>query len=293
MALARRARVSPMVVAFSVVAFGTSVPELVVTLQASLTGYPGLVLGNVVGSNIANVLLVAGTSAVFYPLGGGGGTERRDAGIMMLVSLGFVLLCFLGDLTRTSGILLLVVLAVVLSSTVRSTLRDYKSSDATTPLDWVLGLPSRVGMIVLFVGAGGVGLPVGASLMVDSAVEIAQSFGVSETVIGLTIVAIGTSLPELTTAVVAALQRRTDVVVGTVLGSNTLNLLAIMGLGAAVSPGPIAISDRLLRLDLPMMLMAGAALTAFVLARRPIGRTSGIVFVGTYVAYLMVLLVLV
>jgi cation:H+ antiporter len=279
-----------MVVAFSVVALGTSVPELVVTLQASLTGYPGLVLGNVVGSNIANVLLVAGASAVVYPLGGGGGTERRDAGIMMLVSLGFALLCFWGDLTRASGILLLACLVAVLGATIRSTLRDYYSSEATTPLDWVLGLPSRSGMIVLFVGAGAVGLPVGASLMVGAAVEIAGSFGVSETVVGLTVVAIGTSLPELTTAVVAALQRRTDVVVGTILGSNTLNLLAIMGLGAAVSPRPIAISDRLLGLDLPVMLMAGVVLTAFVLARRRVGRAAGIVFLGTYVAYLTALL---
>ncbi len=289
-ALARRARVSPMVVAFSVVAFGTSVPELVVTLQASLTGYPGLVLGNVVGSNIANVLLVAGAAAVVYPLGRGGGTERRDASIMMLASLGFALLCFWGDLTRAGGVLLLAGLAVVLGATVRSTLRDHLSAETPTPLEWVLGLPSRVGMIVLFIVAGGLGLPVGASLMVDAAVEIAEGFGVPETVIGLTIVAVGTSLPELTTAVVAAVQQRTDVVAGTILGSNTLNVLAVMGLGAVVSAQPITISERLLRLDLPVMLGVGALLAALVLARRRIGRAAGVVFLGMYVTYLTALL---
>ncbi len=289
-ALARRARVSPMVVAFSVVAFGTSVPELVVTLQASLTGYPGLVLGNVVGSNIANVLLVAGAAAVVYPLGRGGGTERRDASIMMLASLGFALLCFWGDLTRAGGVLLLSGLAVVLGATVRSTLRDHLSAETPTPLEWVLGLPSRVGMIVLFIVAGGLGLPVGASLMVDAAVEIAEGFGVPETVIGLTIVAVGTSLPELTTAMVAAVQQRTDVVAGTILGSNTLNVLAVMGLGAVVSAQPITISERLLRLDLPVMLGVGALLAALVLARRRIGRAAGVVFLGMYVTYLTALL---
>jgi cation:H+ antiporter len=289
-ALARRARVSPMVVAFSVVAFGTSVPELVVTLQASLTGYPELVLGNVVGSNIANVLLVVGASAVVYPLGSGQGSERRDAGIMMLVSFGFVLLCFLGDLTRVGGLLLLAGMVVVLVSTVRSTLHEYQSSDRTTPLEWVLGLPTQLGMIALFVVAGAVGLPVGASLMVEAAVDIAESFGVPQTVIGLTIVAIGTSLPELATVVAAAMHRRTEVVVGTVMGSNTFNLLGIMGLGAALSQRPITVSDRLLGQDLPVMLGVGMFLTAFVLARRRIGRGTGVVFLGAYLTYLTLLL---
>jgi cation:H+ antiporter len=289
-ALARRARVSPMVVAFSVVAFGTSVPELVVTLQASLTGYPGLVLGNVVGSNTANALLVAGAAGAVFPLVTTGETVRRDAVIMMVTSLGFALMCILGGLTRWSGAFLLSGFAVVLGVTLRSTLQSYRESDGT-PLDWVLGIPSRPGMIILFLAAGLVGLPVGASLMVSAAVEIAGRMGVSETVIGLSIVAAGTSLPELATSVVAAVQRRTEVILGTIIGSNTFNILAIMGVGAAVSPAPIAISRRFMTLDLSVMLAASAVLTLFALLRRPLGRRAGMLLIAGYVGYLALLFI--
>jgi len=288
-ALARRARISPMVVAFSVVAFGTSVPELVVTLRASLTGYPGLVLGNVIGSNTANVLLVAGASAVLYPLGGGGGSERRDAAIMMAASLGFAGLCFLGALTQGGGLLLLAGFVSVMVLTLRTTLQAYRASDTSIPMDWVLGLPTHLAMIGLFLVAGGVGLPVGASLMVEAAVEIAGRFGVSDTVVGLTVVAFGTSLPELATTAVAALQRRTDVVVGTIIGSNTFNILAIMGIGAAASPVPIDISERLLTLDLPVMLAASAVLTICAVTGRKIRRGLGALLLGGYVSYMVVL----
>jgi cation:H+ antiporter len=156
-------------------------------------------------------------------------------------------------------------------------------------MDWVLGLPSHLAMIGLFLVAGGVGLPVGASLMVEAAVEIAGRFGVSDTVVGLTVVAFGTSLPELATTAVAALQRRTDVVVGTIIGSNTFNILAIMGIGAAASPVPIDISERLLTLDLPVMLAASAVLTICAVTGRKIRRGLGALLLGGYVSYMVVL----
>ena len=287
-ALARRARVSPSVVAFSVVAIGTSIPELVVTLRASITGYPGLVLGNVVGSNIANVLLVAGAAGVVFPLAGGEGSGRRDAGIMMGASVAFAVMCWMGDLTRWSGVFLFAGFAAVLGVTLRSTLRSYAEAD-TTAVEWVLGIPSHLAMIALFLVAGCVGLPVGASLMVEAAVEIAGRMGVSDTVIGLSIVAVGTSLPELATSVVAAMQRRTEVILGTIVGSNTFNLLGIMGLGAATSPNTITISRRFLTLDLPVMLLAGLVLARFVVARRPLGRRAGVLLLSGYVIYLSVL----
>ncbi len=287
-ALARRARISPTIVAFTVVAFGTSIPELVVTLQASLGGFPGLVLGNVVGSNIANVLLVAGVAGVVGPLVTGEGTTRRDGTIMLAASLIFALMCLGGELTRGSGLWLLAGLALVLGVTVRSTLNDIPGSDATT-LDWVLGIPSQPGMIALFLLVGLVGLPVGSTLMVEAAVEIAGRMGVSETVIGLSIVAVGTSLPELATSVVAVLQGRSEVAVGTVVGSNIFNLLAIMGLGAVVSPFPIELSHRFLTLDLPVMVAAGAVMAFFVITRRPLRRGIAALFVVSYVSYLTVL----
>ena len=268
-ALARRFQVSPMVVAFSVVAFGTSVPELVVTLRASLTGFPGLVLGNVVGSNTANVLLVGGASAICYPLACGSGTVRRDAAIMMLVSLAFGLACLTGDLGRVDGVLLLTGLVVVMGATARATFAEYRASDPSLPMDWVLGLPSQMVMIVVFLVLGIVGLPVGASLLVEAAVEIAGRLGVSDTFIGLTLVALGTSLPELATTVMAAFQKRTDVAIGTIIGSNTFNILAIMGVGAAVSPSGVDISRRFLILDLPVMLTASGVEHHHPLALRP------------------------
>jgi cation:H+ antiporter len=291
-ALARRAHVSPMLVAFSVVAFGTSVPELVVTLRAALTGFPGLVLGNVVGSNTANVLLVGGASAICYPLACGGGSIRRDAAVMMLVSVAFALACLSGELARLDGLILLAGFILVMGWTARATFAAYRAADTSLPMDWVLGLPSQKRMITLFLGLGIVGLPVGANLLVKAAVEIAGQLGVSETVVGLTLVALGTSLPELATTVMAAFQKRTEVAIGTIIGSNTFNILAIMGVGAAVSPVGVTISRRFLALDLPVMLAASLVLSLFAFRRRSIGRRPGVVLLGGYVAYMVTLFIL-
>jgi cation:H+ antiporter len=288
-ALARKAQVSPMLVAFSVVAFGTSLPELVVTLRASLTGFPGLVLGNAVGSNTANVLLVGGAAAVCYPLACGEGSVRRDAGVMVLVSIAFALACLTGDLTRADGLLLLAGLVVVMGLKVRDTFAAYRNAEATIPMDWVLGLPSQKRMITTFLLLGIVGLPVGANLLVDAAEEIAGHLGVSDTVIGLTLVALGTSLPELATTVMAAFQKRTEVALGTIIGSNTFNILAILGVGASVSPAGIEISHRFLMLDLPVMLAASLVVSVFAFRRRSIGRRSGIVLLAGYVLYMATL----
>jgi cation:H+ antiporter len=288
-ALARKAQVSPMLVAFSVVAFGTSLPELVVTLRASLTGFPGLVLGNAVGSNTANVLLVGGAAAVCYPLACGEGSVRRHAGVMVLVSIAFALACLTGDLTRADGLLLLAGLVVVMGLKVRDTFAAYRNAEATIPMDWVLGLPSQKRMITTFLLLGIVGLPVGANLLVDAAEEIAGHLGVSDTVIGLTLVALGTSLPELATTVMAAFQKRTEVALGTIIGSNTFNILAILGVGASVSPAGIEISHRFLMLDLPVMLAASLVVSVFAFRRRSIGRRSGIVLLAGYVLYMATL----
>ena len=285
-ALARRARVPPMVVAFTVVAFRTSVPELVVTIRASLTGFPGLVLGNVVGSNTANVLLVGGASAICYPLACGEGSVRRDAGVMLFVSMAFGLACLTGDLGRTDGLLLLAGLIGVLVVTARTTFAAYRDADSSLPMDWVLGLPSHAAMIALFLALGIIGLPVGASLLVDAAAQIAGRLGVSDTVIGLTLVALGTSLPELATTVMAAFQKRTDVAIGTIIGSNTYNILAIMGVGAALSPAGVTISDRFLKVDLPVMLAATPVLGVFAFRRISVGRRAGILLLTGYVTYM-------
>lgn len=285
-ALARRARVPPVVVALSVVALGTSLPELLVTLRAVLSGYPAIGIGNVVGSNIANVLLVVGLPAILYPVAIAEDAARRDSVIMLAVSVIFLILCYLGILNRVGGVLLLSGLGVWLVYAGRDVARATRQADRSLPMEWVLGLPTQSGMIALFIVAGTVGLPLGANMFVRSASEIATQLNVSEAVIGVTLVAIGTSLPELTTCVVAGLQRRTDVSLGTAIGSNMFNIVAIMGTASVVSPTPIPVPPGFLTLDLPVMLGASLVLTFLVWRRRTIGRSVGAALAVAYFIYL-------
>ncbi len=247
--LARRYHVSPMVIALTVVAFGTSLPELVVVVQAALTGYPGLVFGNVVGSNIANVLLVAGAAAVVYPITYGEHSVRRDSLVMIGATILLILLSWNGVVGRVEGTILLIGLAAVTLITVRKATRIYRDTEVKAPLEWALGLPANPWMIALFIVVGAVALPIGAKLVVDASVEMARHFGVDETVVGLTILAFGTSLPELATTVMAAVQKRTEIAIGTVIGSNIFNVLAIMGVGAVISPSPFSVPGQFFALD--------------------------------------------
>lgn len=288
-ALARRFHVSPMIVAFTVVAFGTSLPELVVVLRASLTGYPGLAIGNVVGSNIANVLLVAGAAAIVHPLTCTEGTVRRDSLVMIGVSVLFVAFCATGYLSALEGAILLGVLAVIAAVTAHQAARSYLDAPISTPIEWVLGLPSAVWTILVLIVFGAIGLPLGARLVVDAAVQISEQLGVSDTIVGLTILAVSTSLPELATTVVAAARGRTEVAVGAVIGSNLFNIAGIMGVAALVSPTAVPVPRGFLYLDFPVMLGAAVVLTAFVCLRRPIGRVVGVILLAAYAAYVMAL----
>jgi cation:H+ antiporter len=288
-ALARKFHVPPMIIALTIVAFGTSLPELVVVVQATLAGYPGLVLGNVVGSNIANVLLVAGAAAVIYPLTYGDHSVRRDSLFMVATSVLLVFLCWNGTLDLTEGAILLAGLVVVNVLTAREAARAFRESELKAPLEWVLGLPTNTWVILLFIVAGAVGLPIGAKMVVDASVEIAVAWGVSDTVVGLTVLAIGTSLPELATTVTAALQKRTEVAIGTIVGSNMFNILAILGVAVTISPAPIEVPGGFFTLDFPVMLGAAVVLTALAMVKRPVGRASGVIFLVAYVTYLLLL----
>ena len=291
--LARRMRIPAAVVAATVVGFGTSLPELVVTVQATLTGYPNLILGNVVGSNIANVLLVGGAAATIFPLVHEDPAVRRNSVIMMVASVGFAAVCVFGSIGRPVGAVLLASFAVIMVATAGSTLRAKRDADTSTPLDWVLGLPHRPATIGLFIFAGLGMLPLGAQMLVRSAVEIAALFDVPETVVGLTVLAVGTSLPELTTTVLAALEKRSDVAIGAIVGSNIFNILTIMGVSGVLSTTPIPVSSRFVTFDLPVMLVSSAALAWFAWRARPIRRPAGIAMLVGYGAYLAILLTLV
>jgi cation:H+ antiporter len=276
-------------VAATVVALGTSLPELVVSVQAVLTGYPGIALGNVVGSNIANVLLVVGAAAAICPHARTDLPPRRDTVLMLVISALFVALCLTTGLHRLTGAVLLTGLFLVWGIVLREAAHAQRSAEARGRLEWVLGLPSQTWMILLFIGAGVIGLPIGADLVVDAAVDIAAQLGVSDTVIGLTILAISTSLPELATTLVAACQKRTGVALGTIVGSNVLNILLIMGAASLLSPTPIPIPYTFRVLDFPILLGSALLVGVYVARKRPIGRVAGLVMIVTYTAYVAAL----
>ncbi len=290
-ALARRANVPPVVVALTVVALGTSLPELVVSLQAVAQGYPAIVLGNVVGSNVANVLLVGGVSAMVFPLAFPGGSVRRDAVVMMLATLFFTVLCLVEGLNQVAGTVLLVGLLAFMIPTVKDAAEASQDPTAKAPVDVVLGLPSHRPVISLFIISGIIGLPVGARLVVDSAVEIALKVGMSEAVVGITIIAFSTSLPELATTVVAAFRKETEVALGTLVGSNIFNILAIMGIAALLAPEGIPVPPLFPVLDLPLMIFSALVVSVFIWRRKPIGRRAGAILTGIYLGYVVILLV--
>lgn len=289
--LSLRLGIPALIVSLTVVAFGTSAPELLIAIKSVLDGVPGLALGNVVGSNTANILLVLGIPALLAGLHAASDTSRSYL-FMIAATVLFIALAFVGPITWWHGLILLAGLAVVLGDAVRSAHAHRQAAgglvvDGSADLDEAdPDLPWW--KISLYVVLGLIGLPLGADLLVDSAVVIATEFGVSDTVIGLTLVAIGTSLPELATTVMAALRKHADVALGNVIGSNVFNLLAIVGIAALV--GPIPVDPQFLKLDLWVMLASSLVLAPFVFFRWPMQRTVGVAFTLLYVGYIVVLL---
>ena len=237
--LSLRLGVPALIVSLTIVAFGTSAPELLISIQAIWDGVPGLALGNVVGSNTANVLLVLGIPALLATMHTSECDTRASYLQMIAASVLFIVLCFMGMLNWLSGIILLAALAAMLAHAFieakrhrRANADDEEVEGADPSLGW--------GKITMFLVLGMIGLPLGANLLVDGSTNIARDYGITETVIGLTLVAIGTSLPELATTVMAALRRQADVALGNVIGSNMFNLLAIMGVASLVGDIPVA-----------------------------------------------------
>jgi cation:H+ antiporter len=288
-ALARRTRIPPAVVGLTIVAFGTSAPELFVSLGAALRGHPAMSLGNVVGSNIANALVVLGIPALIAPTGPTRDPMRADTVWMLAVSGLFAALCAWGPLGTGQGLVLLALLVLMLVRSLRRTRVASEVAHREEELERLLGLPTSRGMITLFLALGAVGLPLGAYLVVDGAVQLAATLGVTDDVVGLSVVAFGTSLPELATTVAAAMRRHADVAIGNLLGSNLFNILGIMGLVAVVSPEPVAVPPAFLRFDLLVMLAAAGWLAVLALRGGAVSRTTGVLLVAAYLLYLVAL----
>ncbi|MEM8870110.1 MAG: calcium/sodium antiporter [Pseudomonadota bacterium] len=286
-AISLRLGIPALIVSLTIVAFGTSAPELLIAIQAALSGAPGLALGNVIGSNIANVLLVLGVPAVIAGLNTAQCDTRSSYTQMIGATVVFIVLLFLGPLKIWHGVVLLTLLAAMIGKAIADA-RAARAADAVALSDEVAAAaehPLPAWRSLLYLVAGMAGLPLGADLLVDGARHLAVDFGVSDEVIGLTLVAIGTSLPELATTVVAALRKQADVAIGNVIGSNLLNLLAIMGVTSLF--GPLVVDEGLLQVDIWVMLGASLLLLPFVFMRWNIGRTTGIVFIFAYSAYML------
>ncbi|MCE8512226.1 calcium/sodium antiporter [Ruegeria pomeroyi] len=292
--LSLRLGVPALIVSLTIVAFGTSAPELLISIKAVLEHAPGIALGNVVGSNTANILLVLGVPALLATLHTSECDSRRNYVLMILASVLFIGLAFCGTFTATSGLILLAGLGLMLANAFREAHAHRKAcgdpcadddlevlEEADPDMPWW-----RIGIYLLL---GLIGLPMGAHLLVDNASIIARTYGVSETVIGLTLVAVGTSLPELATTVMAALRRQADVALGNVIGSNMFNLLAIIGV--ATMFGPIPVDPEFLSFDLWVMLAASLLLIPFVFFKWDITRTWGVFLTGIYLVYIVVVLV--
>ncbi len=281
--LAENLGITPLVIGLTIVAFGTSAPEMLVSVDAALSGSPGIAIGNVVGSNIANVLLVVGLPAVVAPILATQRGIRRNMTAMLAVTVIFMILVSDGILARLEGIGLLVILFGIIAWQVH-TARVFANGRGDYHDD-IGETPHRYTRIALYIFGGIVGLPIGAHLTVESASQIAEAFGISQTVIGLTIVAIGTSLPELVTTLMAAYRRSTDVAIGNVIGSNLFNLAAIMGVTATIIP--VKISPQIIHYDMWVMAAASLLLAILAYARLAAGKAVGLVMLAGFVAYMI------
>ena len=289
--LALATGMSPLVIGLTVVAFGTSTPELAVSIGAANSGAPDIALGNVVGSNITNVLLILGVSALIAPLIVARQLIRVDVPIMLGVSVLALVLALDGGIGRVDGAILAALLVGYTLLQVRLGRSDPAAGD--TALDTVNGPPRGTRawvMNVALVGGGLALLILGANWLVDSATLIAREFGLSELVIGLTVVAVGTSMPEIATSIIATLRGQRDLAVGNVVGSNIFNLLGVLGLAAVISPTGIPVSPAAVNFDIPVMIATAVACLPIFFTGHSIQRWEGAVFLGYYVAYTAYLL---
>ena len=291
--LSLRLGVPALIVSLTIVAFGTSAPELLIAIEAVLDHAPGIALGNVVGSNTANILLVLGVPALLAVLHTSECDSRKTYMFMIAASLLFIALAFVGVFTWISGLVLLAALGLVLWDSFRSA-RRHRAECAGCADEELVDLEEvdpdmPVARIAIYLVLGLIGLPLGANLLVDNATTIAAAYGVSETVIGLTLVALGTSLPELATTVMAALRRQADVALGNVIGSNMFNLLAIIGIASFF--GKIPVAEQFLEFDLWVMLGASLLLIPFVFFKKDITRVWGVVLTALYIGYIVAILV--
>ena len=277
--------ISPLVIGLTVVAFATSAPELAVVAQSAYAGKTDLAVGNAVGSNIFNVLFVLGLSALVTPLLVKARVIRLDVPLMIGASILLMLLSLDGLISRLDGLLMFGMLVIYIVWTIRASRTAKPAIQEEFAEEYAVDEPVRIWPQVLFLIAGLALLVAGAHFVVEGCVAIAKGFGVSELIIGLTVIAIGTSLPEVVASIVASYRGERDIAVGNVVGSNLFNILGVLGLGSAVSPNGISVATNALQFDLPVMIaVAFACLPIFYIGHR-ISRWEGGLLFGYYLFY--------
>lgn len=284
--LAASLGVSPLIIGLTIVAIGTSSPEIAVSLQAAFNAQGAIVLGNIIGSNIANIMLILGMAAMFGPLPVDRAILRRDLPVMIGASLLTFLLTLDRTLSRIDGIIMLLCLTAYLWVMWPRNEHHDALHQSHLPQRRLRALLLQLAMVV-----GGLALLiVGARWLVDGAVTFATWFGVSELIIGLTIVAVGTSLPEIATSVIAGVRSEGDIAVGNVVGSNVLNLLLVLGATMVLSPQPIAVPESTIALDLPVMVGAALICLPIFFSRRMVSRREGSILLVYYLSYTLYLI---
>lgn len=284
--LARSLGLSPMVIGLTVVAYGTSMPELVVSVEGTLDQFPGLVLGNVIGSNMSNILLVLGATALIYPMHADKRLVGLDMVFLFALTLCFFMFAFNAEINGIIALFFLVGIVGYTFITFYAAKRDNSHSpeEQTIEIEEQLNVEMSLSRAIIAVLLGGGLLILGADLFIDGSVQGARLLGISETTIGLTLVAFGTSAPELATSVVAAFRKHSDIALGNVVGSSIFNIAAILGVTGLIAPLPI--EDKLIHFDLPVLLFTTIAVLFLLKQTHRVSRRAGAVFCVAYGAYI-------
>jgi cation:H+ antiporter len=279
--LASAMGISKLVIGLTLVAFGTSAPELAVSIQAGFEGKPDIMLGNVIGSNITNILLILGISAFILPLSVNPRLIKLEVPVMIAITILLLLFVLNGSIVFWESLVLVILLALYLIYLARNS--------GSSTIEVIPKKKSSKPMSLFYAIAGLILLVAGARWLVDSAVIFAQAAGVSELVIGLTVVSIGTSLPEITTSIVAAIRRERELVISSVIGSNILNILAVLGITGLVLPEAIPVTNALIRFDIMILLAVSFACIPIFFTGHVISRAEGALFLIYYIAYIVYL----
>lgn len=295
--IAKKMQISTLVIGMTVISFGTSAPELIVSIKAALSGTPEIAVGNVIGSNIANIALVLGLTVIIFPIVVDRNSKILDWPMMMLASLLFYFgsIFFTGDggyrIERWEGLVMFGILIAFIFYLIRksrkaSKIEAFENKDETESEDKQI---QPMWKSLLFLAIGLIGLFFGAEWLLDSAVKLAEDFGMSKSVIGITIVAFGTSVPELVTSCVAAFKKETDISIGNLIGSNIFNIMAVIGITAIIKP--IHVDEQVINYDMLWMLGIALMLFPMMILGKKLGRLKGVMLFASYVIYITLVVI--